>query len=85
MKVYTLTYRAHNPYEESHGVSHLRDNLTSGSDWEGLERGVLVPRQSFTRQIFFKEAKQPLGLVRCHSNDFDVQIADTTIAMIQFI
>ncbi|HUS87886.1 MAG TPA: hypothetical protein VMW91_00715 [Desulfosporosinus sp.] len=30
MKVYTMTYRTHNPYEESHGVSRLRENLTSG-------------------------------------------------------
>ena len=53
MKVYTRIYRTHNPYEESHGVSRLRENLTSGSDGEGLETGQVVPRQSFTRQIFF--------------------------------
>ncbi len=85
MKVYTKTYRTHNPYEESHWVSRLRENLTSGSDGEGLETGHLVPRQSFTRQVFFKEAKQLLGLGRCQSNDFDAQIADTTVTMIQHI
>jgi predicted nucleic acid-binding Zn finger protein len=36
-------------------------------------------------EVFFKEAKQLLGLGRCQSNDFDAQIADTTITMIQHI
>jgi hypothetical protein len=36
-------------------------------------------------EVFFKEAKQLLGLGRCPSNDFDAQIADTTITMIQHI
>lgn len=36
-------------------------------------------------EVFFKEAKQLLGLGRCQSNDFDAQIADTTITMIQYI
>jgi hypothetical protein len=34
-------------------VSRLRENLTSGSDGEGLETGHMVPRQSFTRQRAF--------------------------------
>jgi len=33
----------------------------------------------------FKEAKQLLGLGKCQSNDFDAQIADTTITMIQHL
>jgi predicted nucleic acid-binding Zn finger protein len=37
----------------------------------------------WTVEVFFKEAKQLLGLGRCQSNDFDAQIADTTITMIQ--
>ncbi|MBE9492686.1 MAG: transposase [Bacteroidetes bacterium] len=36
-------------------------------------------------EVFFKEAKQLLGLGKCQSNDFDAQIADTTITMIQHI
>ena len=38
-----------------------------------------------TLHKLFKEAKQLLGLGRCQSNDFDAQIADTTITMIQYI
>ena len=40
---------------------------------------------SWSVEVFFKEAKQLLGLGRCQSNDFDAQIADTTITMIQHI
>ena len=36
-------------------------------------------------EVFFKESKQLLNLGRCQSNDFDAQIADTTITMIQHI
>jgi len=36
-------------------------------------------------EVFFKESKQLLGLGRCQSNDFDAQIADATITMIQHI
>ncbi len=52
MKVGALTYRTHNLFEESHWVSRLRENLTSGSDGEGLETGHPVPRQPFTRHHF---------------------------------
>jgi len=33
----------------------------------------------------FKESKQLLGLGRCQSNNFDAQIADATITMLQHI
>ena len=39
----------------------------------------------WTVEVFFKEAKQLLGLGRCQSKDFDAQVADTTITMIQHI
>ena len=37
----------------------------------------------WTIEVFFKESKQLLGLGKCQSNDFDAQIADATITMIQ--
>ena len=37
MKVVARTGRTHNPFDESHWVSRLRENLTSGSKGEGLE------------------------------------------------
>ena len=36
-------------------------------------------------EVFFKESKQMLGMGKSQSNDFDAQIADTTIVMIQYI
>lgn len=39
----------------------------------------------WTIEVFFRESKQLLGLGRCQSNDFDAQIADTTITMLQHI
>ena len=36
-------------------------------------------------EVFFKEAKQYLNLGKSQSNDFDAQIADITIAMMQYI
>ena len=45
-------------------MSCLRENFTSSSDGEGLEtdRDSSVPRQSFTRQVFFKQIKQTLQI-----------------------
>lgn len=39
----------------------------------------------WTIEVAFKEGKQYLNLGACQSNDFDAQIADTTITMIQYI
>lgn len=36
-------------------------------------------------EVFFKEAKQLLGLGKCQSTNFDVQVAQTTITMIQYL
>ena len=39
----------------------------------------------WTIEVFFKECKQYLGLGKCQSNDFDAQIADTTITLMRYI
>ena len=39
----------------------------------------------WTIEVFFKESKQLLGLGKCQSNDFDAQIAEATLTMIQHI
>ena len=57
----------HNPFNETHWVSCLRENLTSSSYGEGLEtdRAVTqVPRQSFTRQIAIRDARALYGLAQ---------------------
>ena len=60
MKIGARIYSSHNPYDESHRVSRLRENFTSGSEGEGLETGQKAPRQSFTRQNFFAWWKRHL-------------------------
>ena len=53
MKVAAMRDTTHNPFNETHWVSCLRENLTSSSYGEGLETGramTQVSRQSFTRQ-----------------------------------
>ena len=62
VKIDAKIYDSHNPYGEYHWVSRLRENFTSGSEGEGLETGNLAPRQSFTRQLFFKWIKQHLRI-----------------------
>jgi hypothetical protein len=64
VKVVATTKTTHNPFNETHRVSCLRENLTSSSDGEGLETGCAlssVPRQSFTRQPLHERIKQFLG------------------------
>jgi len=39
----------------------------------------------WTIEVFFKESKQFLNLGGCQSNNFDAQVADTTITMIQYV
>jgi hypothetical protein len=68
-------------------VSCLRENLTSSSDGEGLETGRedSVPRQSFTRQLFFKALKQSLKIktfVGTSENAVQIQIWMALIAML---
>ena len=48
-------------------------------------RMIEIYQIRWTVEVFFKEAKQLLGLGKCQSTDFDAQIADTTITMIQHI
>jgi hypothetical protein len=64
VKVVATTKTTHNPLNETHWVSCLRENLTSSSDGEGLETGCAlssVPRQSFTRQPLHERIQQFLG------------------------
>jgi hypothetical protein len=57
VKVVVRIDRTHNPYGEAHGVSGLRENLTSRSDGEGLETGS---RDSLRHRQEAKAAGQQL-------------------------
>jgi hypothetical protein len=60
VKVAVMTETTHNPFDEIHWASCLRENLTSSSYGEGLETSrafAKAPRQSLTRQTFHKILK----------------------------
>ena len=65
-----MTTTTHNPFDQSHWASCLRENLTSSSYGEGLETGrasAKAPRQSLTRQLDLRNIKTTLGVevLRC--------------------
>ena len=71
MKVATIFDGTHNPFDEAHWVSCLRENLTSSSYGEGLETGrasTQTPRQSFTRQTQYRDEKTSLDIETFHSH-----------------
>ena len=73
--------------DETRWVSCLRENLTSSSYGEGLETGrqSSIPRQSLTRQLFFKALKQNLRVktfVGTSANALKIQIWTALIAML---
>jgi hypothetical protein len=87
VKVTVIPDRTHNSFDEAHWVSCLRENLTSSSYGEGLETGrasTQTPRQSFTRQVYFKEAKQHLGFLREQSNHYAAYVASIHLSAIRF-
>jgi hypothetical protein len=85
VKVVATTKTTHNPFNETHRVSCLRENLTSSSDGEGLETGCAlssVPRQSFTRQNWWKWVKQMFKIKRPlgeSDNALPVQIVSASV------
>ena len=46
---------------------------------------IEIYQTRWTIEVFFKESKGLLGLGKCQSNDFDAQIADATITLVQHI
>jgi hypothetical protein len=65
MKAAVDITKTHNPSDEVCRASCLRENLTSSSHGEGLEAGresTQIPRQSLTRQLFFRWIKQHLRI-----------------------
>jgi len=88
VKVDATTYRTHKPFNEIHRVSCLRENLTSSSDGEGLETGqvvTLVPRQSFTRQLFFKWIKQNLRIKSFLGTSTNAVLTQIWVAMCYYL
>lgn len=51
----------------------------------GFLRLIEIYQTRWSIEVFFKESKQLLSMGNCQSNDFDAQIADMTISMIQYM
>lgn len=61
-----------------HTIISTNTNLT-------FTRTMEIYNIRWSIEVFFKEAKQLLGLGKSQSTNFDVQIAQTTITMIQYL
>ena len=57
--------------------------LTTNLDLD-FEKAYKIYSTRWSVEVFFKESKQHLGLGKCQSQDFDAQIAHSTICMIQY-
>lgn len=62
-------------------------------NWNGMmttnteltfEQAYKIYSTRWTIEVFFKESKQHLGLGKCQAQDFDAQIAATTLCMLQY-
>ena len=49
-----------------------------------FDKAYKIYATRWTVEVFFKESKQYLGLGKCESQDFDAQIAHTTLCMLQY-
>ena len=71
-------------FTRQHGVEKERLLVTT-------DMGLSFPKAyeiyaiRWSIEVFFKEAKQLLGLGKCQSSDFDGQIAAATICMMQYV
>ncbi len=62
-------------------------------NWNGIiatntrltfEQAYRIYSTRWSVEVFFKESKQHLGLGKCQAQDFDAQIASTTICLLQY-
>ena len=64
-----------------HGKWHL---LASTNTKLGIKKAYEIYSIRWSIEVFFKEAKQYFGLGKSKSQDFDAQLADISIAMIEY-
>jgi hypothetical protein len=50
-----------------------------------FQQAMKIYNIRWTIEVLFKECKQHLNLGKCQSNDFDAQIADTTISLVVYM
>ena len=67
------------------GVNGAWHTIISTNTSLTFNRMIEIYNIRWTIEVFFKEAKQLLGLGKSQSTNFDVQVAQTTITMIQYL
>lgn len=67
------------------GVNGAWHTILSTDTSLTFTKAMKVYNTRWTIEVFFKEVKQLLGLGKCQSTNFDVQVAQTTITMIQYL
>ena len=88
MKVAAGITMTHNPFGEDYWASCLRENLTSSSYGEGLEtdrKYGKAPRQSLTRQLFFKWIKQNLKIKAFYGTSKNAVLIQIWTALIAYL
>ncbi|MCF6357234.1 MAG: transposase [Draconibacterium sp.] len=67
------------------GINGAWHTIISTDTNLAFNRMIEIYNVRWTIEVFFKEAKQLLGLGKNQSTNFDVQVAQTTITMIQYL
>lgn len=67
------------------GVNGAWHTIVSTDTKLSFKKTMEIYSARWTIEVFFKEAKQLLGLGRCQSTNFDVQVAQTTITMVRYL
>lgn len=67
------------------GVNGAWHTIMSTNTKLTFKKMIGIYSTRWTIEVFFKEAKQLLGLGKCQSTNFDVQVAQTTITMLRYL
>ena len=74
-----------NVFITKRGVNGAWHTVISTDTNLSFNRAMEIYNIRWSIEVFFKEAKQLLGLGKSQSTNFDVQIAQTTVTMVQYL
>jgi len=67
------------------GVNGAWHTIITTNTKLSFKKTMKIYSTRWTIEVFFKEAKQLLGLGKCQSTNFDVQVAQTTVTMVRYL
>lgn len=67
------------------GVNGAWHSIITTNTKLSFKKAMEIYSTRWTIEVFFKEAKQLLGLGKCQSTNFDVQVAQTTVTMVRYL